>query len=172
MRAVNRLLGLLLGLALVAGGPLAAVDGALALLDRPPWPIRFDRWLGRLTDTALRDPGVVAVAVGVGAVGLVLLFLQLRPWAPRRLAIDDGWWVQRRSVEQHLAGALDSVNGVHGGRARLRGRGSRWRLKVSAQGRPPSRTAVRDAVRAELATLRAPDGVPLRVSLREPRGRV
>lgn len=175
MRTVNRLASLLLGLVLLAGGLLLAVNGGLALAGQPPWPVRVDRWHGVLTSTPLRHPAVLAAAVGVGLLGLVLLAVQLRPWPPRQLTVTpdtagpDTWSIHRRSVERHLADAADAVTGVDRSTVKLRGRGPRWRLLISAVGRADARAAAEDALRAELAALCAPDTIRLRLSLHHPR---
>lgn len=173
MRALNRLAGLLLGLALLAGGLLALVDGALAAAGRHPWPIRLDRWYPALTGTRLHDPMVRTVAIGAAVLGLLILILQIRRWTPKQLALRPGdtgrWSVRRRSVERQLPTPVAELSGVNAVRARLRGRRARWRLTLRAEGRPESRDAIEHAVRDELDKLTAPDGARLRVTIRPPR---
>ncbi|BCJ37490.1 hypothetical protein Athai_49930 [Actinocatenispora thailandica] len=176
MRLVNRLLALLFGLALLAGGLLLAAEAVLAAVGRPPWLIRFDTWLAPLQRSTLGDPIVLAIAFAVAAVGLLLLFVQVRPWAPRLLAIRRRtgtepvrWSVYRRSVERQLCVAVDAVAGVGETTARLRGKRSRWRLTVSPRGRGDSRGQVREVVAGQLDRIAAPLPVKLRVSMRRPR---
>ncbi len=176
MRVFNRLAALLLGLVLIAGGALVVADGVLTATGRRPWLIRFDSWYGPLTRARLNQPLVLAVAIAVGVLGLLLLFAELRPWAPRHLAVRGGdgevpvdWWVYRRSVERQLVGAVQGVTGVSHAKARLRGRRDRWRLVVTAAGRSDSRPAVYRTVQSELARVAAPGAVKLRVAMRKPR---
>jgi hypothetical protein len=176
MRLVNRLLALLLGLVLLAGGLLLAVEAVLAAVGHPPWLVRFDTWLAPLQRTTLGDPIVPSIALAVAVLGLLLLFVQLRPWAPRLLAIrrrsgveSVHWSVYRRSVEREVCAAVDAVAGVTETTARLRGKRSRWRLTVSPRGRADSRPQVREVVAGQLDRIAAPLPVKLRVSMRRPR---
>lgn len=174
MPVLNRLASLLLGLVLLAGGLLVAVNGVLALTGRHPWPVRVDRWYPTLTGTALGSHAVLVAGAGLAALGVVLLVTQVRPWAPARLSVvavgpPRVWWVHRRSVEHRVADAANAVAGVDRARARLRGRAVRWRLRVSAVARPDARDAVEDAVRDELARLSAPEPARLRIALRRPK---
>jgi hypothetical protein len=176
MRLVNRLLAVVLGLALLAGGLLLAAEAGLAAAGRRPWLVRFDTWLTPLRQTTLGDPIVPTIALAVAALGLLLLIVQVRPWAPRLLAIRRRtgvepvhWSVYRRSVEREVCAAVDTVAGVTETTARLRGKRSRWRLTVSPRGRADSRTQVRDVVAGQLDRIAAPLPVKLRVSMRRPR---
>lgn len=176
MRVVNRLLALVVGLVLLAGGLLAAVNGVLAAADRRPWPVDVARWYGPLTRTRLSAPVVLGVSVGIGVVGLVVLIAELRPWAPTRLSLRHAhasdtvaWWVHRRSVERQVSAAVDTVAGVSETRSRLRGRGARWRLVVRPRGRADARPEVREAVQAELDRIAAPAEVRLRITMRRPK---
>ena len=167
MPIVNRLASVLLGLALLAAGLLAAVEAVLVGLDRKALWIPRDDWYARLTTTGWRDNSVVFVAVVAGAIGLLILLFQLRPWPPERVAVGgvDGWYVQRRSAEHRLAAAASSVPGVHEARARVRGRTGKWRAAVKAAGDRDARPAVEQAVRAELERMAAPETVRVGVSL-------
>jgi len=176
MRVVNRLLALLFGLALLGGGALLAVEAVLAAVGRRPWPVRTDRWFGPLSHTTLGDPIVPTIALGVAALGLLLLAVQVRPWAPRLLTLRGRtgvepvrWSVYRRSVEREVSLAVDGLAGVTETRTRLRGKRSRWRLTVSPRGRADSRGQVREVVAGQLDRIAAPIPVRLRVAMRRPR---
>jgi hypothetical protein len=112
------------------------------------------------------------VSIVVGLIGLTILFLQLRPWRPRRLITGDergAWWVSRRSLEQRAAAAAIEVVGVHNARADARGREQRWRLRLRAEANPEQREEVAHAVRRELDRLAAPPDVSVELALRRPR---
>ncbi|GAA4212882.1 hypothetical protein [Actinocatenispora rupis] len=176
MRVVNRLAALLLGLVLLAGGLLALVEGVLAAAGRRPWPVDFARWYGPLTRTPLSSSVVLGVSIGIGVLGILVLLLELRPWAPVRLGIrraDDPrpltWWVLRRSVERQVSAACDGVPGLSETHTRLRGRDQRWRLVVRPRGRNDARPDVDRTVAAVLDRVAAPGAVRVRVALRRPK---
>ncbi|HEY3503000.1 MAG TPA: DUF6286 domain-containing protein [Actinocatenispora sp.] len=176
MRVVNRLAAVLVGLVLLAGGLLVALAAVLAAAGRRPWPVDVSTWYGPLTRTTIGAPVVVGVAIAVGVVGLALFVAEVRPWAPQRLAIRrDGdarpvsWWVYRRSVEREVSTTVDAVPGVAGTRARLRGRGEKWKLTVRPRARADAEETVRKVVSAQLDRIAAPVPVRLRVALRKPR---
>lgn len=154
MRVFNRLASLLLALALLAGGLLVAVEAVLIGLDRAP--LLIDRgWYQDLTGTRFSDRSFLLVAIGVGVLGLLILFLQLRRWRPTRLAVPvgPGWHVQRRSAERALAGAATGQSGVDSASVRIKERRGVWHPFVTAVGDPQARPGVEAAVRAELARL-------------------
>ncbi|HTE69402.1 MAG TPA: alkaline shock response membrane anchor protein AmaP, partial [Actinomycetes bacterium] len=95
MRAFNRVLSLLLGLALLAGGLLVAAEVAAALLDRGQLVIPARRWADALRATTFADARVVFAVVA--AVGLVLFVAEARRWPKRRIPLADdqqrSWWL-------------------------------------------------------------------------------
>ena len=99
MRAFNRVLSLLLGLALLAGGLLVAAEVAAALLDRGDTVIPTRRWADAAGDHVHR-PGRPVVFGVVAAVGLVLFVAEARRWPKQRVPLADdqqrSWWLLRR----------------------------------------------------------------------------
>ena len=55
MRAFNRILSLLLGMALIAGGLLVVVEVVTAFVRDTPWPIRVDQWAATLRQQTFAD---------------------------------------------------------------------------------------------------------------------
>jgi hypothetical protein len=176
MRVGNRVASGLLGLVLIAIGLTIAVDVWRVASGAAPLVLPLDEWYRSLTTTTLSDSTFVATAALVGLLGLVLLVLELRPWAPARVragAVPEApWWVSRRSVERRTASAAGGVRGVERVHSEVRGPAERWRLTVRGVGLPERRDAVVQAVRAELDRLYAPGDLPVNVELRRPRGRV
>jgi hypothetical protein len=151
---LNRLAALLLALALLAGGLLAAVEVVLVGLGWSSPVIDRAGWYRSLTSIRFSDGGFLAVAAGVALVGLLILLLQLRRWRPTRLPVAaGGWHVQRRSAERVLAGVAGDQPGVVRASVRLRGRRGGWWPAVSAVGDPRAERQVAAAVQAELARL-------------------
>lgn len=111
MKIANRLLGMLLGLALLGVGLLAVVETVLAFLGRPAWLVPYDQWASALAELTWGHRTLMVIAVLLVLVGLLLIVLQLwpaRPTAlrmieqrPNRLAALDGRGLQellRRSA--------------------------------------------------------------------------
>jgi hypothetical protein len=176
MRTANRILTAVLGLALIALGLSVAVDMARVAVGREPVILPLDGWYRWLTSVSWSDGRVLGIAILLGVVGVALLALELRPWAPDRVRVMRAgapapWWVSRRSVERRTAAAATET-GVARARSDVRGRGNRWRLRVRADGWPNQRPAVVEAVHAELDRLDAPPGIGVDISLRTPRRRV
>ena len=176
MRVGNRIASALLGLALIAIGLVLTVDVWRIASDAAPLVLPLDEWYEFLTTTALSDSRFLVAAALVGLLGLALLILELRPWAPARVragaAPDAPWWVSRRSVERRTASAAGEIRGVERVHSQVRGPAKRWRVTVRGEGLPERRDSVAQAVRAELDRLYAPSDLPITVVLRRPRGRV
>ncbi|MGH8876653.1 MAG: DUF6286 domain-containing protein [Stackebrandtia sp.] len=163
MRVVNRLLAMLLALALLCGGLLLVVEATTVAVGRPPVLVPRERWYRALVGISLGDAVVLVVSVSLLALGVVLLFLQLRPWRPVRLPADrTGWFLRRRSAQHSLALAVDELPAVSSARARL---GRKWKLRVRAEADSRDRDTVREAAVAELERLAAKDTGRLRVRL-------
>ncbi len=133
MRATNRLIAILLGIALTAALVLVAVEIVLARLDRSevtPW----HRWYRTIRATTWNASGT-RVAFGILAgVGLILLFFQLWRRRPVVLALDDRpdlapATVRRRHLERALTGDTSHLDGVASSRVRAK----RRRVDVDAR---------------------------------------
>lgn len=133
MRATNRLIAILLSLALTVVLVLIAIDVALARLDRKeltPWRARY-----QTLRTTTWDATGTRVAFGIlAAAGLILLFLQLWRRRPVALALDDKpdlapATVRRRNLERALTGDSSHIDGVASARVRAK----RRRVEVDAR---------------------------------------
>ncbi len=133
MRTTNRLIAVLLGLALTAALVLTAIEIALARLDRNelvPW----HRWYRTLRGTSWDATGTrVGFGILAGA-GLVLLFLQVWHRRPVVLALDERpdlapATVRRRHLERALTGDTSQLDGVASARVKAK----RRRVEVGAR---------------------------------------
>ncbi|MEE6263257.1 Asp23/Gls24 family envelope stress response protein [Plantactinospora sonchi] len=167
MRLVNRVAALLLTLGLLVGGLLLVAEVVAVALNRPGLVADHTGWHRTLTTTRLRDPWVRTGIIAAGVLGLLILFGQLVRWKPDRLPtrLADGWHLQRRSVEQHLAGAADGVAGVASATAVVRRYGTGWRTRIRAVGEASVAPAVESAVRQELERLGASPDDPVAVDM-------
>ncbi len=133
MRATNRLIAILLSLALAALLILVAIEIALARMNRGPITA-WHRWY-RTVRTTTWDASGTRVAFGIllGA-GLVLLFLQVWRRRPVVLALDEQPDLAPATVRRrHLERALSSDSAQLDGVASARVKAKRRRVEVDAR---------------------------------------
>ncbi len=134
MKAVDRLLALVAGLALAGVGGLVALETGFLSADQPAVVVprsRWDRGMGDLewSSTSLRVAAIILVASGA-----LLLVLQLVRRSPRRLALDGGpgrtAWITPASVRRVVERAvIDDNDEVRSARARV----GRRRVRIQAE---------------------------------------
>jgi hypothetical protein len=159
MVIVNRLLALVLGAAILAGGLLVMLEAIWAWTGSGFVWIPEEQWLRAFKTTEWSDNLVIAISIGVALVGLILLVVQLRPQRPRLAPFKtdhDSWWLLRRSAESHLGRRLETAVPTSPIKIRLNPR-LRWRLKVTAPAATSTRPTLESAAKAELERLRAPN---------------
>jgi Family of unknown function (DUF6286) len=148
--------GLLLALALVALGALAVYDAVVLLGWVQGEPV--------LTPALSREgsvtPGNVTTAVGVVAalLGLVLLWIALRPGRRRgaELEAGTGVWLSWRDVERIATSVAEQQDGVLSASASTSPRTVRVSTRITSGEVEPT---VREAVTEALAGLRRPPRV-------------
>ena len=158
MTVINRLLTLVLGAVILAGGLLVMLEAIWAWTGSGFVWIPEQRWLRAFKTTEWSDNLVIAISIGVAVVGLVLLLAQLRPQRPRlaRFETDhDTFVLLRRSTEAYLERRLAVAVPTSPINARLNPKG-RWRLKVTARAARSTRPELMSAARVELERLHAP----------------
>jgi hypothetical protein len=105
MRIVNRLLALVVGLALAAAAAVAIIEMVTALTGNAAIVPR-ERWASVLAELRWDDPTLVAAATGLVLAGLVLLGVELTPARPRQFAlrgsIDAAASIDRRGLQERL----------------------------------------------------------------------
>lgn len=174
MRAFNRLLGLLAGLALAGAGGFTVVEVILAAFHKGFVVVPGRAWLRALRTTPWTAPDAKIVVIAVAAVGLILVLAEIRPWRRRRarLAASPGpgdWWVLRRSAEAHLRRTLMAETAASRPRLRLVPRRRRWRARIVTVAPAQFRQEIRDAAQQEMERLGAPPGSVVKVKLSKTR---
>ncbi|MGH8932402.1 MAG: DUF6286 domain-containing protein, partial [Egibacteraceae bacterium] len=163
---LNRLLGLVLGLALLAGGVIVTGEAALGLLRRGAWLIDRTALNRELAGLTWADPRVLPIAAGLVAAGLVLLLIELKPRRPAALPLR---WstehcraiVDRRGVEELLSATALADSDVSAARARV-GR-HRGRVKTrTVPGALDGRDRIHESLTRELDRL----GLNLKLKVR------
>jgi hypothetical protein len=179
VRILNRLLALLLALALIVAGLWAlaiSIAHALSIRWRPDWLHFFDQSLHQglqtLSTLQFGDGRLVAAAAGLVVVGLVLLLLELRPWPPPIIFLDEDemarWWLHRDTFERVLRSFVMKETTATGARARLRGSRS-WRLRIDANALPQLRSEIEQLARSSLVRLGRADDSTIQVRIRRAR---
>lgn len=160
-------LGLLGGLVLLGLGTVAVHDVLVTVgaLDRPRW---ID-WTVQRVDGWQVSPALLAVATVIGVVGLLLLFLALRPRRKRSLRLDAeaGVYLRRRHLARLVAAGVGKLDGVDSTQVSVKGRRVVVRTKVlpgvDADG---VRSAAETTVREQLAATARPVRPRVRVERR------
>lgn len=144
MRVIERLLSLLLAVALVVGAVVLAVEVGYALFDQPPALVPWRGLYARGTTSAWDTAAVRLVAAAVLLLGLLLLLGELKPRRPSRLAltrqtegVDTA--VTRRGLRSTLVRAAKEVDGISTASAKV----GRRRARISATSRLGDKAAAR-----------------------------
>jgi hypothetical protein len=178
VNVTNRVLGLLLGLSLVAVGVLAVIEPVIAALGRPGWLVERQRWDGVFRQLTWEDPGLVLTAVVLVLVGLALLTVQLWPALPAALHVerrdpDRLVAIEGGGVQELLRRRAADDEDVLGAKARLRRRRVRITVRVPPDAdRKAVRARVRQAARSHIQALQLDKPLRPRVRVRRDKRRV
>jgi hypothetical protein len=139
MSALNRLLSLLLGVALAVAGVIVVIEVILAAAGESFVLLPANRWLGWLKATSWSAASVMAILAAMTLVGLLLLLAELRPCRSRRIRapmVGRGeWWLLRGSAEAYLRRDLESKTVANRVRPTLSTRGGPWRVRLKVDAR-------------------------------------
>jgi hypothetical protein len=175
MRLLNRLLALLVSLAVIVAAALLIIEVIAQRVGVDPvvfnWHATY-RWAARTTWNAAAVRGVCLL---LAVVGLALLTAQLKPRRPARLPVHGqdqatDAAITRRGLARTLAATVGDVDGISAARVAVH----RTRIKIKAQARADQpamalREAARRAAqdRLDALRLRRPPRLAVRVSARE-----
>ena len=170
MKTLNRVVGLIVAVALIAASVVLIIEIVAAQLDQDPvivdwrtWPetLRTTTWVGA------RD----ALAV-TAAIALAILVLQLLPRRPSTIPVNDthddqgvNVSVRRRHLERTLSTEAAQLDGID--RARVRCRPNRISVAARTSRRDPQGldASLRSLVGSELERLDLDDSPDVRVRL-------
>jgi hypothetical protein len=167
VRAFNRIVLVVLGVALIGAGLLTIIEVIWTGTGSGFAWIPGGSWLSTFRSTAWSSRLVMAISAAVGALGLVLLLAEVRPW-PKRLVrqpLDHPaeWQLLRRSTEGHLRRRLGSELPTSPIKVRLNPRALRWSLRLKARAARPAGPALKEAGQTELVRLSAPKASVVKV---------
>ena len=123
VRIANRVLAAVLGLALLVGGLIVAVEIVVAGFDRRPWVLAHDDWYRSARQRTWDSAPPRWIFIGLLAAGLALLLLQLARRRPTALALTPGAVpadVGRRSLERSLAREAARIDGIAAAKAKVK----------------------------------------------------
>lgn len=171
MRIFDRVLSAVLGLALLVGGLVTAIEIVLAGLGRSPWLLPHDRWAEMARTTAWSDTDVRPIAAGLIAAGVVLLVVEAARRRPEALTLAAGGSgvvseLERQGVERWMVERVERVEGVSAAGVRI---GSRSVVvEATSVGRDIATVdrGVREAAAGGLESLRLDRTPRLRVKVR------
>lgn len=158
MRIFNRLLAVLVAVAVLALAVVTTVEVIRAALGSTHWLVPWRSWASDLRRDSWESGPVRTVLFAAAAVGLLLLFSQLKPRRVSTLPLASltpavAAATARRSLQQTLQRAAVEVNGVTAARATVRRR--KTTVVADAALREPAglREQVTDQVRQRLDEL-------------------
>lgn len=171
MRTANRLLALALGLALLAGGAIAALEVLFGALGKPPMLIPKELWDRRLSELRWDDPGLTLLLVLLIAGGLFLALAQLVPHPPLLLEVPVGVGakavVRRRGLEARLTGLAERLPEVTSATTRVKRRSALVRVTLPRGVAPESvEERLRPRLHQELSAWGLDEGLLVKVSAR------
>lgn len=154
MRIANRLLALVVWLAVSSAAGLTLVEVTLALLGRPGWLVDRPAWAQTVRQLRWDDPAMIAAESTALVAGLLLVIAQLKPRRPALLGTKGGSpgrqvRFDRKGVELFLSRLAVADPDVAAAQVRI----GRFRSRLTATLEP--RTAVRSARRRLRQQLRA-----------------
>lgn len=177
MRVANRLLSLLLWLALGVVTALAAIELLFGLLGRPGLVVQRSDLAAWIERSSWTDSTLVLAAVVLLVVGVLLVIGQLLPRRPRAWAGRSGQehrslWYERRGLQNHVRVVAERGPEVEAARVALTKRRLKVRLDVIGSADPwQVSEATRQKVTDALAALRIEDPPTVRVQTRTARRR-
>jgi hypothetical protein len=166
MRVFNRLLGLMLGLAIAAGGLLVIIEAVSTGIGSGFVWVSGHDWVRAFETTPWAADEVIAISIAVAAVGFLLFVAEFRPQRKRvaRYSTDHGTWLLlRRSTEAHLQRRLTVAVPTSPIKVRLKPRALLWRLNVRARAATSTAPVLQAAALSELERLHSPKATRVRV---------
>jgi hypothetical protein len=172
LHLINRLLAVLLSLAVVVAAVLLASEVVRWALGEPPW-IPWHGWADTLVDLRTGDRSLLVTSAAAAVLGLLLLLFELTPRRPEAMAttpLADGFSTvaTRQGLRSAAETAARGVSGVRSASADIR----RRRVHVTARTRARGVTRdvkaqVRAAVESTLDELQLERSPKVRVSVEE-----
>src|SRR3954451_19587762 len=135
MRAFNRILCVLLAIAIAAAGVLTVIEVIAAAAGKDPVFVKWHGLVTNLTDNEWKTAGPRVAGIILIVVGLLLLLFALRRGKPSTIALttqvpDLDLTTTRRSLQRSLGTSATAVDGITDASVRV----TRRKVTVSARG--------------------------------------
>lgn len=135
MRAFNRILCILLAIAIAVAGVLTVIEIIAAATDHDPVIVKWHGLVNDLATNQWKTAGPRVAAIVLIIVGLLLLLFALRRGKPATIALttqvpDLDLTTTRRSLQRSLATSATAVDGITDASVRV----TRRKVAVSARG--------------------------------------
>jgi hypothetical protein len=170
MRTTNRIIASVIGLLVLVGGLLAAVEIAIAYVGGSPWILPYDAWYRHARSDSWETSSVRGLLLVMALLGLALLILQLVRRRPAALTIRSDtnatYAVRRRSVERALVRSAEGVDGIDTVRARVDRRTARVKARSNRRVPGDLKAALEHSVNDAVQRLELQDPPRIQVSLR------
>ncbi len=172
MRLINRLISLLLWLAVAIVGVLVVIEIMLGLLGRPGLIVQradLAAWVGR---SSWADPTPVLVGLVALLIGVLLVVAQLAPrrpttWPGRSGREGRSLHYERSGLQNHVRAVAERAREVEAAKVRLKKRKLKVRLDVIESAEPTQvKETTRQRISEALQALRVEDPPQLRVQNR------
>lgn len=139
LHLVNRLLAVLVSLAVLSVAVVVGVEVTRWALDLDRWVVPWRDWGTTLSTLRADDQSLIVVSAVTAGVGLLLVWFELHRRRPAALATRPLLYgvptvVTRAGVRSAATTAARGVSGVGEARATLRRRGLRVRVRTRARG--------------------------------------
>jgi len=170
MRTTNRVLATVVGLALLAGGLLAAVEIAVAFVGRGPWVLPYNDWYHNARSHDWQSGTVRGIFVLIGVIGVFLVAAQLVRRRPLTMALRSdtqvNYAVRRRSLERSLMRSIEHVDGVELAGVKINRKTLRVRARSHRRLPGDVKPAIQTAIDGRLHELELQTPPRVRISLR------
>lgn len=171
MGFVNRALGAILAIGLIAAGVVVLFEVGAVVAGADPLVASHDRWLADLSARAWSSRPTRLACLGLIAAGLALIVLQLLRQRPAEVRAAGGapvaTRVPRHDLEREVAAQLLQVDGVATATVKLRRRGFDVKATSIAGDPPTLREQLAVAGRNALTARGADASGPVKVDVRQ-----
>jgi hypothetical protein len=176
MRALNRVLAVVIALLLLAAVVVVGAEIVLGLLGQPPWLLPEDRLAGFGQSTTWSSSAAITTGVVLVLLGLLLLLLELRRGKPSAIELATDvpaltLSAHRRSLEHLLRRSAEREPGVDSASVRVGDRRATVRASTYLKDTGDLSERVRRAVeeRLQVLQLRRAARVKVDIELKERR---
>lgn len=169
MRSLDRLIALVLGLALAAAGVLAGIEAVLLALGNAPLVVPRAMWDRSLRALTWDNTTLTVVAAALVAAGVLLLLIQLIPRRPVRLMLGPSapgvTWIARQSLADRISYDVQQLDDVTRSSVRLHRRTAQVAAGIAA-GVPREDARRMVTAAATTVTEQVPLAKPLKIKVK------